>query len=225
MATMTFGQLDSWDSDSGTAKRASKDDYFNIRKDGQYNVRFVDKPYKFLAHWIEPIMGGKKLKINCAVRDCKVCNGGMIGGVQIEANKPKNYYVSFIKNCDANRFQVFEYTRQIFEAVKQMNANKKWGDPAAYDVEIDRNVNRKPEVYKCIPQPKEPLTKEDLAALEEFKARIDLTKYTMPMDNDAIERRIAEFVSRSSLPGTAPVAVVAAAATTNTESDPDFDFN
>lgn len=225
MAIMTFGQLDSWDSD-GSSKRASKDDYFNIRKDGRYVVRFVDKPFRFQAHWVEPIPGGKKLKVNCAGRDCKLCKGGVIGGIKMEANQAKNYFVSLIKNCDAKRFQVFEYTRQIFEQVKRYNSSKAWGDPVNYDIEIERNVNKKPDVYQCVPQPKEPLSPEDVSALEEFKARIDLAKYTAPMDNEGIERRVLEFIQRSTLSGTAPMGVIAAAATTKAaEVDTDFDFN
>lgn len=225
MATMTFGQLDSWNND-GDAKRSSKEDYFNIRKDGTYNVRFVDRPYKFQAHWIEPIPGGKKLKVNCAGRDCSVCKGGIVGGVKMEPSKPKNYFVSFILNRDAKRFQVFEYSRAIFEKIKNYYASKNWGDPVNYDVEITRNLSKGPaEAYSCIAQPKEPLTAEELAALAEFKARIDLSKHTAPMTNEDLDRRVAEFIQRSTLPGAAPAAVVAAtAAKPAAETDTDFDF-
>lgn len=222
MATLTFGQLDSWDSEGGG--KTSREDYLNIKTDGITTVRFLtEPPFKYYAHWVDT--GVKKVKLNCAGPDCVLCKQG---------NEAIKFYVSIVYNRETNRCQVFEFKKQIFDGLKGLFSDKAdWGSLLDYDVKIDRKLSRKPEVYKLIPRPKTPLTKDELATITEFKDRVSLDRHCAPMENAAIEKRLADAVGGGGtgfgvtqvyVPrNVAPEAVVAAAAAAIDE-DPDFSF-
>lgn len=224
--TMTFGQLDSWESE-GSGSKTSKEDYLNIKTDGITVVRFLtEPPFKYHAHWVD--LGTRKMKVNCAGRDCLLCKQG---------NEAIKFYVSIVLNRETGRCQVFEFKKQIFDGLKGFFTDlPDWGSLLAYDVKIDRKLSRKPEVYKLIPRPKTPLTKEELVMIAEFKDRVSLDKHCSPMTNEAIQKRLDGGGQASGgggggfgagqvyVPRNVVVEPAVVAATTGIEEDPDFSF-
>ena len=214
MATLTFGQLDSWESE--VSGKGTKEDYLRMGKgsDGKYVLRFMtNPPFKFMAHWVE-LKNGKKTKLNCAGRDCNLCKSGN------EANK---MFASVVFNRDLGRPQMFDFKTSIFDQIRTHQLNKHWGSLLNYDVEVDRLASRGFKTFITTPLPKEALTKEELAMVAEFSARIDINTHCASMSNEAIEKRLAELNGESYVPGKiAPE--VAAAANKAVADDTDFNF-
>lgn len=223
-ATLTFGQLDSWESEG--AGRASKEDYLNIKTDGTTVLRFLtEPPFKYFAHWVD--LGTRKMKLNCAGRDCVLCKQG---------NEAIKFYVSIVLNRETGRCQVFEFKKQIFDGLHGFfNDKPDWGSLLEYDVKIDRKLSRKPEVYKLIPKPKAPLTKDEQTMIAEFKERVKLDKHCAPMTNEAIEKKLSDAANpggggggfggnQSYTPRMADTSTIVAAAATSADEDPDFSF-
>src|SRR5262249_17621864 len=150
------------------------------KTDGTTIVRFLtEPPYKYFAHWVDT--GTRKIKLNCAGTECPLCRQG---------NEALKFYVSIVLNRDIGRPQVFEFKKQIFDGLNTLFHDKAdWGSLLEYDIKIDRKLARKPEVYKLVPRPKTPLTKEELAMIAEFKERVSLDRHCAPMAPETIEKR------------------------------------
>ena len=137
--------------------------------------------------------------------------------------KADKLFVSIVFNRDLNRAQIFEFKPSVFEQLREYNGNKHWGSLINYDVEVDRLKSRGFKTFKVTPLPKEPLTKEELALVAEFSARVDLNRHTAPMDNAGIEERIAKANGETYVPRSLVQASIAST-TQAVAEDPDFSF-
>jgi len=182
MGTAAFGQLTSW---NDVSPSGSGGDFTRLPEDGDYDFRFLTEiPFEYPVHWVENSRG-KRSKIKCAGRGCPVCERGEV---------PKNVYLCHVINRKLNRIQVYEFGKQVFDQIKKLALNPKWGDIRGYDVTITKDVASKPQVYNVSPDPaKNNLTDEEKADAMEFMKRMDLNKLSASAKPEEVNQKLAEI--------------------------------
>lgn len=223
MVQAAFGQLPSWDD----AVSGGGQDYLTMKDDGDYVLRFLtETPFEYMIHWVE--LGPKKVtKVKCASRGCILC---------AKNNQAKNTFIANVLDRKTGRCHVYEFGRQVFDQLKRYVKNPRWGDVRKYDVRINKEKGRKPNVYIVQAEPPiSPLTDDEMVMAREFvKERGDLNKLSAPYTNDDIRKKLVGFGDESGFDApptstatrSAPGRVAAATVVDETETGFDFpEFN
>jgi len=164
MVTKVVGKLDDWDDgDLGTS------DFMKL-EEGNNEVRVFTKPYQFYQAWAEDA-SGKERRIRSAVENCPLVERG-------DDVKPR-WYVGVL-NRKAGTANILEIGPQIFKGIRSLKNKKVWGDPRAYDLDIERFPKNTQPLYVVSPMPKAPITSEEKTLIKEFLSRVDLVKMVEP---------------------------------------------
>jgi len=209
MATKIVGKLDDWgDADLGG------NDFMNL-EEGSNIVRVVTSPYQFYVAWTQDASGQNR-KIRSAVENCPLAKRG-------DKIQPR-WYIGVLDR-KTNQPKILEVGRQIFQQVVALRKREKWGDPRAYDINIERQPKGSQPLYVVMPEPKEALTQEEVAKLREAfgtkdtPGRIDLGKMTEAPTPEEVARQLG-------IPeDTAPAASLSSVESTASVEDDDFNFD
>jgi hypothetical protein len=162
---MHFGEVDwnSADSSSG------KSDFMRI-EDGENTVRIMGNPIQFYIHWVVGPDGTKK-KFNSPADNAQMIR-------RLEDSGFKRSARWFIKVLDRkdNKFKALEIGPQIYNSIKSLYNNQRWGKVTAYDVTITKAPKGTQPLYSVTPNPKEALPSELKAQFQEFNDRLNLDK-------------------------------------------------
>lgn len=208
MATKIIGELNDW----GDADLGNKD--FIKLDEGSNVVRIFTKPYQFYTAWTTDATG-KQRKIRSAVENCPLVKRGE----KISAR----WYVGVL-NRKNKRTSILEVGPQIYKQILGLRKKTNWGDPRAYDMDIERQPAGSQPLYIVSPEPKEPLTADEKVSIREFLSRVDLAKMTeAPTPAEVLEQLgVSE-------PDAQPVSDdfdnFEVAGSTDTTDDDDFDFS
>jgi hypothetical protein len=163
MVTKIVGELEDW----GDADLGSND--FMRLEEGNNVVRIFTKPYQFYTVWTTDATG-KQRKVRSAVENCPLVQRG---------EKPSaRWYVGVLDRRNGSKPSILEVGPQIFKQILGLRKKGTWGDPRAYDVDIERQPKGSQPLYIVSPEPKASLTAEEKAACKEFLGRVDLVKMT-----------------------------------------------
>lgn len=152
----------------GEPPRSGSGDYFRMKDlrgypDKQADIRILQR---FIHGWEVWCRDGKPHR--AATRDAlplesewRIENG--------KRDEPKPFWVSAVWNHAKGRVQVFSFTQgTIYNQLKSLLDNKRWGPLDAYDVTIQVKGEGLETEYNVTPNPKEPLpeaVKQEWAAL------------------------------------------------------------
>lgn len=90
-------------------------------------------------------------------------------GVQ---QQPKPFWATAVWNREAKKIQVWSFTQAtIFNQLKGLVENKKWGALDGYDVTITRKGDGTDTEYAVVPNPKEALDPEAMTAWADLQTR------------------------------------------------------
>lgn len=174
MSTKVVGKLDSWDdADLGGS------DFMDL-VEGENPIRLLTSPYQFYVHWCNDVSGARR-KIRCSLDGCPLCQQG--------EKAVARWYVNVI-NRKTERCAVVEIGPQIFKQILGLAKKKKWGDPRAYDINIERQPKGSQPLYVVSPEPKEPLSDEEVNMVKEFNAKTDLNKMTEVPTPDQVREKM-----------------------------------
>jgi hypothetical protein len=217
MGTKVVGKLDDWaDADLGG------NDFMNL-EEGSNVVRVVTSPYQFYVAWTQDASGQNR-KIRSAVENCPLAKRG-------DKIQPR-WYIGVLDRR-SNQPKILEVGRQIFQQVVALRKRDKWGDPRGYDVNIERQPKGSQPLYVVLPEPKEALTKDEVAKLREafgtkdVPGRIDLNKLTEAPTPEEVARQLGlteDSTSSVSVAATT-VSVAAEVSATVKSGDDEEDFN
>lgn len=209
MATKIIGELEDWgDADLGN------NDFMKL-EEGSNEVRIFTKPYQFYTVWTTDATG-KQRKIRSAVENCPLVQRG---------EKPVARWYVGVVNRKTQRTSILEIGPQIFKQILGLRKKDSWGDPRAYDIDIERQPKGSQPLYIVSPMPKAPLTADEKGQIREFLGRVDLTKMTeAPTPEEVLEQL------GISGPASAPVSddfedFESTAVTATSDDDDDFDFS
>jgi hypothetical protein len=170
--------------------------YLSFKKDGDYNLRFLNDPYMYAVHWVVDAQG-KTRKVNCAGKDCVLCKE-VAAGLLPESCKAKTTYVVEVLNKDLNKCQILEFTKSVYVGIGILKKKKAWGDPRHYDIVVtkDKSAADPKLIYTVSPGgAKEPLTPEELQKVEDFLKTSNLAEIAEPSTNDVILRKLGRIES------------------------------
>ena len=163
MVTKVVGELDDW----GDADLGGND--FMKLEEGNNVVRIFTKPYQFYTVWTTDATG-KQRKVRSAVENCPLVQRG---------EKPTaRWYVGVLDRRNGGRPSILEVGPQIFKQVLGLRKKGTWGDPRAYDIDVERQPKGSQPLYIVSPEPKAALTNDEKVGIKEFLGRVDLVKMT-----------------------------------------------
>ena len=175
MVTKVVGELDDW----GDADLGGND--FMKLEEGNNVVRIFTKPYQFYTVWTADATG-KQRKIRSAVENCPLVQRG---------DKPSaRWYVGVLDRRNGARPSILEVGPQIFKQILGLRKKATWGDPRAYDIDIERQPKGSQPLYIVSPEPKVVLTNEEKAGIREFLSRVDLVKMTESPTPEEVREQI-----------------------------------
>jgi len=201
MATRVVGKLDWEDGDTG-----GSGDFMNL-VEGSNVVRILSDPYQFYVAWCIDATGQNR-KVRSAMENCPLVERG-------EKIQPR-WYVAVLDR-KTGRPAILELSRQVFQQVLNLKKKEKWGDPRKYDLDIERHPKGSQPLYTTSPEPREPLSDSEKAAVREFLGKIDIAKMVEPPSREEVLEKL----------GVTEAATKVASESVSNDfggSDDDFDF-
>lgn len=214
----TFGEI-SWEDDvPGDRKENSKDLFLRL-SEGSNEVRLITRPYQYLVHKIKKDPNNPKdygTKVSCSAihGSCPLCSEG-------SAAKPR--WLLGVIERKTGTYKILDVGYAVFQQIRKLAKNPKWGDPTKYDVDILVDTHGGATGYYTVqPLSKEALTAKDQetrdnADLEDLKRRV------APPTADIVLKRVEKIrgtVPAVSAPAT-PVKQVSAKQEAKPVSAPD----
>ena len=234
--------LVTWDSVEFSKKSSSNrrsDDF--IRLQGGSNVlRLVTRPFQYNFHKFKADPNDKSdygVKIKCSMPNgsCPLCD--------LPDDNPgkrvhQRWYIGVIDRRTQS-YKILDMSSTVFQAVKGLTQKDKWGDPGNYDIDIvvDKNAGVT-GYYSVYPEPKEPLSDQDieirktqvnkellLKLCEPFTPERALEKMTKAREKAGVAAPVGH-VAPAADPTTTSPAPVAEESSSNSDDDDDdiYDF-
>ncbi len=215
MAYVQYGETD-WDEKSGT-----KSEFLKLKQgeDDENQLRVVTKPHKFGTHHVKfPDDPNKKngggRRVHCAGEKdgCVLCGiakaqekdlefdvPDWAEGLIVQKYKPRWYMGVIARGVKPLIVRTFEVGSLIRNRLKELNNNKKWGDPRNYDITIKVNPDAASamEYYSVDgdPDARGPMSQEDLKLVSEFNVEA-LAERCKPVTNDDVQKLIENYRER-----------------------------
>lgn len=201
MSNMVFGEVDWNAADSGT-----KSDFMRL-EEGENTVRVMGNPVQFYIHWVVAPDGSRR-KVNSPVDHPE-----LVRRLEDSGFRRQPRWLIKILNRVGDEFQILEVGPQIYNGIKGLVNNTRWGKVTGYDVTINKGPKGTQPLYGVTPNPKEALSSDFKSGFVDFNDRMNVEKLITP----STAAEVCEIMDWS----TDDVAV-ADTAETSTE---DFDFN
>ena len=128
-------------------------------KDGENYLRIITDPYKFYMVRFKVRADekgwGKKIRCSAPVEDDPAVKAG--------AKEKERWLVGVIDRADGE-VKIWDYHVLVYNKLKSLNDNKKWGDVQQYDLCVTFDKNKAvADQIGVVPDPKEPLSEADVA--------------------------------------------------------------
>jgi hypothetical protein len=199
MSDMVFGEVDWNSADSGTTKSN-----FMRLEEGENLVRVMGNPVQFYIHWVVTPDGSRR-KVNSPVDSPELIRRLEDAGFKRQAR----WLVKVLDRTD-DEFRVLEVGPQIYNGIKSLYNNSRWGKVTQYDLSINKGPKGTQPLYGVTPNPKEALSGDFKTKFVEFNDRVDVDKVITP----ATASEVCEVMGWS-----------VSEATTVSEAASDEDFN
>jgi hypothetical protein len=201
MSDMVFGEVDWNAADSGGTKSN-----FMRMEEGENLVRVMGNPVQFYIHWVVTPDGSRR-KVNSPIDSPKLIRRLEDSGFKRQAR----WLVKVLDRTD-DEFRVLEVGPQIYNGIKSLYNNSRWGKVTQYDLSINKGPKGTQPLYGVTPNPKEALSADFKSKFVAFNDRVDVDKVITP----ATSAEVCDVMGWSA---SEPVA------TSEAVSDEDFDFD
>lgn len=177
MAEITYGEVD-WNSGDVSEGRG-KTEFMRLEQ-GTSTVRIMGNPIQFYIHWAD-LPDGSKRKFNSPVSSPELVKRLDDAGF---GRKPR-WIVKVLDRSD-DKFKLLEIGSQIYNGIRALYNNPKWGKVTEYDVDIIRAKPGTNPLYSIQPNPREKLDASFKDAFMQFNDSINLEMLTRPADPDEV---------------------------------------
>jgi len=201
MGNMVFGEVDWNAADSGS----QKSDFMRM-EEGENTVRVMGNPTQFYIHWVVG-KDGSKGKVNSPAD-----NPELVSRLEDTGFKRQARWLIKVLDRTDDSFRLLEVGPQIYNGIKMLYNNKRWGKVTGYDLTILKGPRGQQPLYNVSPNPKEALSSDFKEKFMAFNDRINVEKLITPSSAAAICERMGWDANQA----TAPEETSA--------SDDDFDF-
>jgi len=175
MSKIVFGEVD-WNSgDTG----APKSDFMRL-EEGENVVRVMSNPHQHYIHWLT-LPDGSKKKIVSPIDSMALVTRLTDAGFR----KQPKWLIKVLDRKD-NEFKLLEVGSQIYNGIKALYNNTKWGKVTSYDISLMRGPKGSQPLYSVQPNPKEAIDASLKSKFIEFNNRVDMSKVTKPAEVAAV---------------------------------------
>jgi len=202
MTDMVFGEVDWNAADSGT-----KSDFLRL-EEGENTVRVMGNPVQFYIHWVVTPDGSRR-KVNSPVDHPELVRRLEDSGFR----RQPRWLIKVLDRSD-DEFRILEVGPQIYNGVKALFNNSRWGKVTAYDLTIGKGPKGSQPLYSVTPNPKEPLSSDFKTRFVDFNDRVNVEKLISPSSASDVQEVMGWSESDT----------VSTATETATDDDFDFDF-
>ena len=202
-SNIVFGEVD-WNSgDTGKEKR---NDWMRL-SEGENVVRVMGNPIQFYVHWVQTPDGGRRKVVSPV--DCP----SLVTRLEDSGYRRQAKWIIKVLDRSDDTFKVLEVGSQIYNGIRGLYNNPRWGKVTGYDLSVNRGPKGSQPLYSVTPNPKEKLDASFKGKFNEFNESIDITKLIAPNTAEQVceimNWNLSEFTSAS----------------TETATDEDFEFD
>lgn len=173
MSELVFGEVDWNDADSSTGG-GNRVDFMRLTE-GSNCVRVLSNPLQFYVNWVT-LPDGRKRKLNSPD------STELVRKLEDAGFKRQTRWIVKVLDRKDNQFKLLEIGSQIFNAIKALYNNPKWGKVSNYDITINRGPKGTQPLYSVQPDPKEPLDGSLKQSFQEFNDNLNLERLLSPSD-------------------------------------------
>ena len=170
MSDFVFGEVD-WNSADAGGEKTS--DFMRL-SEGENTVRVMGNPVQYYTHWLV-LPDKSKRKVVSPIESPELVRRLEDTGFKRQAR----WLVKVLDRAD-NRFKILEIGPQIYNAIKSLFNNARWGKVTAYDITIVKAPKGTQPLYSVTPNPKEALPAQFKDQFIEFNDRINMDKFISP---------------------------------------------
>jgi len=139
-------------------------------------IRVMGNPIQFYVHWVE-LSDGSKRKVNSPISDEVLVNE-----LEDADFKRKARWIVKVLDRDDDTFKLLEIGPQIYNGIRALYNNEKWGKVTDYDLDIIRGKPGTNPLYSVLPNQKEKLDTKFKQAFMDFNESINILALTKPAD-------------------------------------------
>ena len=203
---IVFGEIDWNSADVGSGQKEQKDLYMRL-SEGENLVRIMGNPIQYYVHWVQ-LPDGSKRKINSPVE-----SPSLVARLEDAGFKRQSKWLIKVLDREDDTFKFMEVGSQIFNGIKALYNNAKWGKVTNYDVSVVRGPKGSQPLYSVTPNPKEKLDSTYKEKFDAFNQEISIEKLIAP----ATAEKVCEIMGWNSSDYKS--------SQKDTASDDDFDFD
>lgn len=196
MSKITFGEVD-WNSTAGDSSSQKTSDYMKL-EEGENVVRVMGNPIQYYVHWVTALDGSKKKIVS------PIDNMSLVTKLEDAGFKKKATWMVRVLDRKDESFKLLEVGSQIYNGIRALYNNPKWGKVTDYDISIIRGPKGSQPLYSVQPNPKEKIDPSLKGKFVEFTSRVDVEKMTKPSDTQYVCEimgwQASQFVSQASSP-------------------------
>tara|TARA_A100001011_G_scaffold398284_1_gene502137 strand:+ start:472 stop:1086 length:615 start_codon:yes stop_codon:yes gene_type:complete len=170
MSEVVFGEID-WN--SADVSTGPKSDFMRL-EEGESVVRVMGNPVQFYIHWVNTPDGSKR-KVNSPINNPELVRRLEDSGFR----RQPRWLIKVLDRSD-NNFKLLEVGSQIYNGVRALYNNSKWGKVTGYDVSVTRGPKGSQPLYGVTPNPKEALSSDYKSSFMEFNDRVNVEKIITP---------------------------------------------
>lgn len=179
MSDITYGEID-WNS-GDTGGGGGKTQFMRLEQ-GTATVRIMGNPHQYYIHWIDMPDGSRK-KLNCPIGDADLLKRLEGAG---HSRKPR--WLVKVLDREDNTFKLLEIGSQIYNGIRSLFNNPKWGKVTEYDIDITRGKPGTNPLYSVTPNPKEKLDASFKQAYLDFDSSVNIDMITKPATAEEVNR-------------------------------------
>lgn len=148
----------SWDEELPSDNKFvnAKDLFLRLDRGNDNELRIITPPFQYLSHkYKREGDSGFGQKVHCSAEhgSCPLCALG---------DKAKPRWLFGVISRKTNSYKIFDISTMVFQQLKKLTRNPRWGVPTAYDIQVIVDENGGATGYYTVqPIPKEPLSPED----------------------------------------------------------------
>ena len=205
MTNVVFGEID-WNAADVSAGNTKS--IFMRMEEGENVVRVMGNPIQFYVHWVT-LPDNSKRKIVSPIESPE-----LVQRLEDSGFRRQTKWLIKVLDRNDNTFKVMEVGSQIYNGIRALYNNKKWGKVTSYDLSINRGPKGSQPLYNVTPNPKENLGTEYKEQFKKFSTELDMNKLISPTSVE----KVCELMNWNS-------GKYVTASNENTTDDDDFDFD
>jgi len=193
---MSIYEVD-WDDALPKGSGSGKGLFLSMKEPGDYQVRIVSLPHKYLCHWVDTSDGSRK-KINCMSSpskevSCSVCNDFGKG--------PQHKYLLKVihRTATGSQLCLLDAGQQILKGILDLHNDETYGNVSKYDIKIKKGPRNTNPLYHVLPvgsaQNPVPLTEEEKQMVRDSKnpeseKYIDIDRMCEPSTQERVNKAL-----------------------------------